>query len=153
MTRSTPNRYPVVLTEEQRERLTEVTRNGRSPARKIRRAQVLLWSDRGRPEGHLSRTEIAERLGMHLITIDRIRKQFCTAGEAPALDRRARAEPPTPPTLDGRGEAQLVAICTGPPPEGRARWTLSLLADELVRRGVVTQICAETVRRALKKTS
>jgi hypothetical protein len=55
--------------------------------------------------------------------------------------------------IDGRAEAQLVAICCSPAPAGRARWTLRLLADEMVARKVVVAVCKETVRKALKKTS
>ena len=57
-----------------------------------------------------------------------------------------------PPKIDGRAEAHLIAICTGPPPAGRVRWTTELLAGELVRRGVVDSISGEAVRLALKKT-
>jgi hypothetical protein len=57
-----------------------------------------------------------------------------------------------PPKVDGRAEAHLVALLCGPPPEGRARWTLKLLADELKARKLVTAVSIETVRRALKKT-
>lgn len=150
---STPNLYPVVLSAEQRARLEDITRNGSAPAKKIRHAHVLLLSDAGRPEGRLTRDQIAERLGMHVNTVDRIRKRFATEGEAPALDRKPRLTPPVPPKIDGTVEAHLVAICCGKAPEGRTRWTLQLLADELKRRGLVTQVCAETVRKTLKKTS
>ena len=92
-------------------------------------------------------------MGLHPNTVDKIRKRFVVDGEAPALERKARSEPPRPPILDGRAEAHLVAICCGPPPEGRAVWTLQLLADELVARGIVVQISADTVGRALKKTN
>jgi transposase len=150
---STPNLYPVALTPEQRTRLEDITRNGCAPAKKIRHAHVLLLSDADRPGGRLTRDQIAQRLDMHVNTVDRIRKRFVTEGEAPALDRKPRLTPPVPPKIDGHVEAHLVAICCGRAPEGRTRWTLQLLADELRRRGLVTQVCAETVRRALKKTS
>jgi hypothetical protein len=88
---------------------------------------------------------------MHLNTVARIRRCFVVEGEAPALDRKVRATPPTPPIFDGRAEAHLVAICCSGPPEGRTRWTLELLAAELVERRIVTQVSAETVRRVLKK--
>jgi transposase len=153
MARSTPNLYPVKLTAEQRDRLDAITRLGRAPARKIRHAQVLLLSDRRRPGGHLTRTQISQTLGMHVNTVDRIRRRFVQEGEAPALERKARQTPPTPPKLEGRAEAQLVAICCGPAPQGRTRWTMHLLADELVKRRIVTSISAETVRKTLKKTS
>jgi hypothetical protein len=90
---------------------------------------------------------------MHRNTVSRSRKRFVLEGERPALERKPRLTPPVPPKVDGRVEAHLVAICCGPPPAGRDRWTLTLLAGELTRRGLVTQVCAETVRKALKKTN
>lgn len=149
---STPNRYPVVLTAEQRERLTDLTRNGHAPAKKIRHAQVLLLSDGARPDGRCTRDQVAEQLGMHVNTVDRVRKRFVQGGEAPALNRKARVAPPNPPKIDGKVEAHLVALCCGKAPEGRTHWTLELLADELKARKLVTSVCVETVRRALKKT-
>lgn len=143
----------VRLTEEQRLRLTDLTRNGTAPAKKIRHARILLLSDAGHPDGRRTDEYIAEVLGVHLNTVKRTRWKFVREGEAPALDRKPREAPPVAPKVDGHVEAQLVAICCAPAPEGRARWTLKLLAGELARRKVVTSISAECVRRALKKTS
>jgi transposase len=153
MSVSTPHLYPVLLSDEQRLGLEEITRNGHAPAKKIRHAQVLLLSDQNRAGGKLSRTQIAQLLHMHVNTIDRVRKRFALEGEAPAINRKVRATPPTPPKLDGKGEAHLVAICCSPPPQGRVRWTLKLLADEMIKRRIVTHICAETVRKTLQKTN
>ena len=150
---SIPNLYPVVLTPEQRERLTDITRHGHAPVKKIRHAQVLLLSDGDRSGGRLTRDQIAERLDMHVNTVDRIRKRFVTEGEAPALQRKPRVTPAHPPKIDGRVEAHLVAICCSQAPEGRTYWTLRMLADELKARKLVTSVCVETVRKALKKTS
>jgi transposase len=150
---STPNLYPVMLTPEQRQRFEDISRNGRAPAKKIRHAQVLLLSDGNRPEGRLTRDHIADRLDLHVNTVDRIRKRFVVDGEEPALNRKPRATPPVPPKIDGRVEAHLVAICCSKAPDGHTRWTLQLLADELKDRGLVTSVCVETVRRALKKTN
>lgn len=150
---SIPNQYPVQLTAQQRETFAAITRNGRSSAKTIRHAQVLLLSDGGRADGRLTRDQIAQRLDMHVNTVDRIRKRFVVEGEAPALHRKPRAAPPVPPKIDGRLEAHLVAICCSPAPAGRARWTLRLLADELKARHLVTSVCVETVRRVLKKTN
>jgi hypothetical protein len=133
--------------------LEELTRHGHAPVRKVRHAQVLLLSDRNRPDGRLTRTQIGDVLGMHVNTIDRIRRRFVLEGEAPALNRKVRATPPNPPKFDGRAEAQLVAICCSEPPAGRTRWTLKLLADELAERRIVTSVSAETVRKTLKKTN
>lgn len=150
---SIPNLYPVMLSSEQRERLTDITRNGHAPVKKIRHAQVLLLSDGNRTGGRLTRDQIAEQLDMHVNTVDRIRKRFVTEGEAPALNRKPRATPPHPPKIDGRVEAHLVAICCSKAPEGRTYWTLQMLADELKQRRLVTTVCVETVRKALKKTN
>jgi hypothetical protein len=152
MARSTPNQYPVTLTPDQRDRLERLTRTGSAPVGKVRHARVLLLSDGQRPGGRLSRGQIADALGMHVNTVDRLRKRFVLEGEEPALNRKLRAEPPTPAKIDGRAEAHLVALCCSTAPEGRSRWTLALLAGELTRRGLVTSVSIETVRQALKKT-
>lgn len=151
MARSTPHQYPVVLTAEQRQSFSDICRNGHAPARKIRHAQLLLLSDRQREGGPLTRTQIAELLGMHPNSVDKIRKRFVLQGEAPALNRKPRETPPTPPIFDGHAEAHLVAICCSDPPEGRVSWTMQLLADELMSRRIVIRVSAETVRRVLKK--
>jgi hypothetical protein len=149
---STPNLYPVRLTDEQRTSLTEIVRNGHAPAKKIQHARVLLLSDHDRPEGKWPDPAIAEALGMHINTVGRVRKRFVLEGERPALERKPRQTPPVPAKVDGHLEAHLLAICTGPPPEGRVRWTSELLAGEIVRRGLIESISGETVRVALKKT-
>jgi len=151
--RAVPKQYVVCLTPEQRDRLQAMTRNGHAPAKKIRHAQVLLWSDAGTDGVRLSSREVAERLDMHVNTVDRIRKRFALEGEEPALNRKIRETPATPPKIDGRVEAHLIAICCGKPPQGRSRWTLRLLTGELKRNGLVTSVCVETVRKALKKTN
>lgn len=150
---STPNKYLVWLSPEQRKRLDSITRNGHASAKKIRHAQILLWSDGHQEGGRLSSPKIAERLGMHVNSVDRIRKRFVLEGEEPAINRKQRETPAVEAKIDGRTEAHLIAICCGSPPEGRARWTLSLLAGELTKRGLVTSVCVETVRKTLKKTN
>lgn len=147
------SKYVVDLSPEARARLEEVARNGTAPAKKVLHARVLLMSDEHHPGGRYPDGEIAAALGLHVNTVARVRKRFAQQGEGPAVDRKPRATPPVPPKVDGRAEAHLVAICCSPPPQGRARWTLSLLAAELVGRKVVTSVCRETVRLALKKTS
>jgi Homeodomain-like domain len=150
---STPNLYAVRLTPEQRRRLEDLRHNGHAPAKKILHAQVLLLADKEHSQGRYPDAHIGRTLGLHVNSVARIRKLFALHGEGPALDRKPRLSPPTPAKVDGRLEAQLVAVCCSAAPEGRTRWTLDLLARELVGRGFVTSICRETVRKALKKTS
>lgn len=142
----------VRLTDEQRRDLEHTARDGGTPARKARYARLLLHADSAHPEGRRTDAWIAEALGIHVNTVAKVRKGFAAGGLDAACARRPRATPPVPPKIDGRVEAHLIAIHCGPPPQGRARWTLKLLAAELVGRKLVTEVSAEAVRLALKKT-
>ena len=84
-------------------------------------------------------------------TIENLRKRVVTEGFESGLSGKKRQEPPTPPKLDGQGQAKLIAMRLGRPPAGYGRWTLRLLANELVQLEVVDSICPETVRQTLKK--
>lgn len=142
----------VALTPDARARLEQITRNGSAPAKQIMHARVLLMSDAHHADGRYHDHEIADALGIHVNTVAGIRKRFVLQGEQPALQRKVRLTPPVPSKLDGAAEAQLVAICCSPPPEGRVRWTLRLLQDAMVSRGIVASIACETIRTRLKKT-
>ena len=150
---ATPNLYAIQLSDEQRQRLQEITHNGHAPVKKALHARVLLLADKAHPEGQWSDPAIAAALDLHVNSVARIRKLFVLDGEQPALDRKPRATPPVTPKIDGRIEAHLVATCCSAPPQGHAHWTLNLLVQELTRGRFVTTICRETVRRALKKIS
>ena len=109
-------------------------------------------------EGELSEKKWTDEayalaLNLHRNTVGPIRKKYLSQGEEPALNRKLRKKPPTPPKVDGETEAQIIAMCCSEPPEGRADWTIRLLTSELKKRRVVTEISRETVRRTLKKTS
>lgn len=142
----------VVLDDKTREELQSLVRNGSAPARKVRQARVLLLADEDRREGHRPDWYIAECVGISLRQIVRIRQQFMREGLAPVLNRKTRTDAGIPQKIDGRVEAKLIALCCGTPPQGRSRWTMQLLADELCRLQVVTSVCEETVRKCLKKT-
>jgi hypothetical protein len=86
-------------------------------------------------------------------TVENLRKRLVTEGFEAAVERKQRASPPTPPKLDGEGEAKLIAMRLGKPPAGYGRWSLQLLANELVVLEVVESISPETVRKTLKKTA
>jgi transposase len=145
-------KFKVYLEAEQRKHLEAIAHNGHAPVKKILHAQSLLMADQEHPQGRWKDEQIARALGVHRNTISRVRRRFVEQGEAPALNRRARAKPPVAPKLDGGKEAQLVALCCSPLPEGRVGWSLSLLVEELKARQIVTSICRETVRQTLKKT-
>ena len=147
-------RDKIYLNPEQRHRFEDIRRNGHAPAKKILHAQILLMSDEGEfAPRKWTDVEIATALNVHRNSVGRVRKRFLEKGEEPALNRRPRKLPPTPPLVDGVTEAQIIALCCSEPPEGRALWSLRLLTSELKTRQIVVEISRETVRRTLKKTN
>jgi Homeodomain-like domain len=118
---------------------------------KVKRAQILLKADAEGPGWADAR--IAEAVNCRVQTIENLRKRLVTEGFEAAVERKQRLTPPTPCKLDGEGEAKLIALRLGKPPAGYGRWSLQLLADELVVLEIVDSICPETVRKTLKKTA
>ena len=147
-----PYPYRVVLTEAQRAELRTLVGSGTAPARSLTRARILLKADHGEGGPGWSDTAIAAALEVHPATVQRIRRQFVAEGLTPTLARK-RPDRVYERALDGRQEAHLIALACSAAPEGQARWSLRLLADELVRLEVVESVSYETVRRTLKKTS
>lgn len=147
-----PNkRYVVRLTEGERRELVSLVRRGKTAAYKRIHAQVLLKADEGRQGPAWTDDEIAEAVEVHGNTVANIRQRFVEQGLEAAINRKKL--PPRLRKLDGAQEARLLAMACGPPPEGRARWSLRLLADRLVALEIVEEISHETVRQTLKKTS
>jgi transposase len=138
--------HRIVLTNAERDQLTEITRRGTAKARDVRRAQALLRAARGQTDA-----TIAEAVGVHPRTIARWRERAATDGVGPAIIDRPR--PGAKRLLDTAAETALIATACSDAPDGHARWTMRLLADRLVALEVVPAISYETVRRTLKKTS
>jgi transposase len=143
-------KYIVRLSDEERAACQEILKNLKGSSQRFRRAQILLKADADGPGW--SDVKIAEAFNCRAQTIENLRKRLVTEGFELALDGKKRQEPPTPCKLDGEAEAKLIALRLGKPPAGYGRWTLQLLADELVTLEVVDSISHETVRKALKKT-
>ena len=144
-------KYIVTLTTEEQQELREMVTKGKAAAYRIKHANILLASDQNGP--NLSAHEIARAYHCHAQTVYNLRQRFVEQGLEAALERKKRANPPRQPVLDGRGEAQLIALACRETPEGRSHWALRLLSDELVELGIVESISHETVRRVLKKTN
>ena len=143
-------KYVVRLSDEERRVCQEVIKKLKASSEKVRRAHILLQSDADGPNWPDAR--IAEAYHCRVQTIENTRKRLVTEGFELALNGKKRESPPTPPLLDGEGEAKLIALRMGKPPAGYGRWTLHLLASELVALEVVESISYETVRQTLKKT-
>ncbi len=144
--------YRVVLTAEQRAELRGVVGAGVAPARRLTRARILLKADHGEGGPGWSDAAVAGALDVNPSTVLRVRRQFVAEGLAATLARK-RPDRRYERALDGRQEAHLVALACAEAPDGHARWSLRLLADELVRLEVVEAISHETVRQTLKKTT
>ena len=143
-----PARHAVRLTEDQRETLRLLISRGAAPARTITHARILLKADDDGPAW--SDTDIADALDITPNTVQRVRTRF-VSGDLDAAVERKRPDRVYARALDGRGEAALTHLACSAPPEGRARWTLRLLADHMVALGY--EVSHETVRGVLKKTS
>jgi transposase len=136
-------RYRVELSQTERAELTALLRGGKHAARKLKRAQILLAAD----AGGASDDEIARSVGVGGSTVYRTKRRFVLGNLAAALSEEPR--PGADRKLSGKEEALLVATACSNPPKGRARWTLELLAGELVRLTEHTNISRETIRRRL----
>lgn len=147
------DKYVVELTSEERKELTELVSKGKTAARKMTHARVLLESDSSAGGPSWTDRQICEALGVHTNTIHAIRRRFVEQGLEGALDRKKQDHPSRQRLVDGDLEAHLIALRCGDPPEGAKRWTLRLLAEKLVQLEIVPSISHETVRQALKKTS
>lgn len=146
----TPRHKVVIrLSSDQRQALRRIIRTGRHPAAMVRRAHILLKADADGPEAWTDE-RIAEALDTTRTTVARVRRQFVAEG----LDATLHRKRPTGRQyrkLDGKQEAQLVALACSDAPEGRSRWTMKLLAEKLVELKVVESIDPATICRTLKK--
>ena len=132
--------------------LEEMTRTGTAAARKIAHARILLKADAAAGGPGWPDEQIAAALDVSASTVRRLRLLFVEEGLALALNPRP-AQRVYPTTLDGAGEAHLIALTCSAAPEGRTRWSLRLLADRCVALGYVEAVSHETVRQTLKKTN
>jgi homeodomain-containing protein len=145
-------RYKVTLDAEERQHLHDLIAAGQAAARKLTHARILLKADAAEGGPAWPDGRIAEALEVSVATVERVRQRFVEQSFDAALQRKRRERPAREVKLDGRAEARLIALACSAPPEGRAVWTMQLLADKLVELEVVDSISDETVRLALKKT-
>jgi len=145
-------KYKVALTTEERAGLEQLVAVGKAAARQLTHARILLLADTAEGEERTD-SEIRDALGGSLLTIARVRQRFVTEGLEAAV--RPRPQPPRPDKVKIKGdvEQELIRLACSDPPAGRCRWTLCLLADELIALGQLPAVSRETVRQALKKTT
>lgn len=138
-------KYLVDLSADERETLLQLVRRGKHSSRKVTRARILLLASDG-----LTDEQIVSALKTAFATVERTRKRFVEEGLGCLNERPRRGQARK---LSGKQEAHIIAIACSRPPEGRARWTLRLLADKVVELNFADSIARETVRQVLKKTN
>ncbi|MFC1761900.1 helix-turn-helix domain-containing protein [Planctomycetota bacterium] len=142
-------KYIVKLSEEERNLLQNIVKKLKGTSQKVRRANILLKADVDGP--NWSDAKIAEALSCRIRTIENIRRRLVTEGFDAVLNRKKQETPPRPKKLDGKQEAEIIAMRLGKPPAGFANWTLRLLADQIVKLEIADSISHETIRKTLKK--
>ena len=143
-------KYVVRLTDEERAQCKEVIARLAGSSQKARRARILLQVDQEGP-GWQDKL-VAEAYKCRVETVENVRKRCVLEGFKCALEGRWQEGSRPPRVLDGKQEAEVIALRLGPPPEGYGSWSLRLLARRVVELGIVESISHETVNRTLKKT-
>jgi hypothetical protein len=143
-------KYVVRLTDEERQRCEGVVDKLKGTSQKVKRANILLKADADGPAW--TDQQIADAFRCRRQTVENVRKRCVLEGFERALEHKQQ-ENRKPQSLDGRQEAQIIAMRLGEPPKGYGGWTLRLLARTAVELAVVETISHETVRKALKKTA
>lgn len=144
-------KYIVRLTQTERDILDGLVTTGKRAARTLTHARILLKADCGADGPAWTDEAISAALDVSIPTIERVRRTLVLDGFDAALQRRPA--PPRPRKLDGRQEAHLLALACSAAPEGHTRWTLQLLAKQLIELEDLDGLAPETVRQILKKTS
>jgi len=144
-----PKIYPIALNTSERQWLEQVVRSSAAPSKR-ERARILLKADENRGAGGLNDRQIAEALEVSLSSVQRMRARVAAKGLRPTIEGDYHQRPHVR-KIDGTVEARLIALCCGPAPEGRSRWTLKLLADKLVELELVDSIDPSALHHCLKK--
>jgi hypothetical protein len=145
-------KYIVKLSEAERAYLQALINKGKSPAKRLLKARILLKADASEHGEGWSDGRIVEALDTNMSMVTRVRQQLVEEGLEAVLSRKLRERPARTPIFDGERQARLTALACSTPPEGYARWTLRLLEDRVVELGIVERASDSTIGRVLKKT-
>ena len=144
-------KYIVRLTAEERKELENLVKKGKTQAYRIKHANILLAVDADGPNWLDYQT--AKAYKCHQNTVVNVRQRFVEQGFEAALERKKQQAPSRKQIIDGENEARLISVACSKPPRGSAKWTMQMLADQLVALNVVDSVSGQTVWRTLKKTN
>ncbi len=145
-------KYVINLSDEDRKKLQDIVAKGKSSAKMILRANILLASDQSNKK-HMSVAEIATVYHTTPTTVQNVRTSYANNGLEATIIRKKREKPPVAPKVTGEVEAHIIALACGDPPEGYSKWTLRLLADRCIELNYAETLSYVTVYRVLKKTN
>lgn len=146
-------KFVVELNASERVRLKGLVSKGKTSAKNILKARILLKADQSADGEAWTDEEICAALDTNVTMVTRVRQKLVEEGLDAVFTRKKRLTPPVQPIFDGEAEAKLIALACSKPPPGHARWTIRLLASQVVERQIVPAAHYNTVGRTLKKTS
>ena len=142
----------IYLTPETQAYLRQIIKAGVHNSHVITRARVLLMLDRTGKTDHVRYKRTAENADISVQAVYNMRDEFLANQDIESyLNRKKRATPPREKKIDGKAEAQIIALACGEPPEGCAKWTVRLLRDKAVELHFVDGLSHMTIQRLLKK--
>ena len=145
-------RKEIWLSEEEQIYLKSFVKNGEHKAKEIIRARVLLMLDRTGKTDHVRYNRTAEYAGISVQAVYNMRDEYLANQDIDAyLTRKKRETSPVPAKVTGKVEAEIIALACSEAPEGHARWTLRLLAEQAVKLDIIDSISYVRVRDILKK--
>ena len=144
-------RYRVTLTKEERKELKGISTKGKRAARTVLYARALLLLDAGEYGQRWIVANVSEALGTTPRSLEHLKKRFVEEGLSAAIERKTRVKPPREIQFGDEFEAKLIALACSEAPEGRARWTMRLLAERMVELKMVPSVSPMTVCNVLKK--
>jgi transposase len=142
-------KYIVRLTEDEREVLQAISKKLKGTSQKVARANILLKADADGP--NWTDLKIADAFSCSTRTVEVLRQRLVTEGFDAVLNHKKRKTPPVPKKLDGKQEAEIIALRLGKPPVGFSNWSLRLLTEQVIALEIVDTVSRETVRKTLKK--
>ena len=144
-------KYHIKLTDSERQAIKKAISKKSLGQQAQRRGKILLDLDESSGARLYTTKKISGRHRVSEATISEVCKRYEAGGVSGVLERKTRATPPVPAKVTGEVEAHIIATCCSTPPEGKAAWSMQMIADKIVVDGIVASISDESVRRVLKK--